>query len=41
MTYAMGDRDGARTLVANLNGDWNDFLATFTDLYEAGFRPSP
>jgi D-alanyl-D-alanine carboxypeptidase len=35
----MGDRDGNDTLVSNLNGDWNDFLATFTDLYQAHFRP--
>ncbi|MGR6917581.1 serine hydrolase domain-containing protein [[Actinomadura] parvosata] len=35
ITYAMGDRDGTRILVANLNGDWNDFLATFTALYQA------
>ncbi|GAA2216450.1 serine hydrolase domain-containing protein [Nonomuraea monospora] len=40
MTYAMGDRDGGRILVSNLNGDWNDFLATFTDLYEAQFGGS-
>lgn len=37
MTYAMGDRDGATTLVANLNGDWTDFLGTFTTLFEAVF----
>ncbi|QFY07646.1 serine hydrolase [Nonomuraea phyllanthi] len=34
VTYAMGDRQGTRTLVSNLNGDWNDFLETFTDLYD-------
>ncbi|SNT32166.1 D-alanyl-D-alanine carboxypeptidase [Streptosporangium subroseum] len=39
VTYAMGDREGNDTLVSNLNGDWNDFLATFTDLYQAHFRP--
>ncbi|MFC4533547.1 serine hydrolase domain-containing protein [Sphaerisporangium dianthi] len=38
MSYAMGDREGARTLVVNLNGDWNDFHETFSDLYEPGFR---
>ncbi|UBU09338.1 serine hydrolase domain-containing protein [Nonomuraea gerenzanensis] len=37
VTYAMGDRDGGRILVGNLNGDWNDFLATFTALYQACF----
>ncbi|WP_205315507.1 serine hydrolase domain-containing protein [Nonomuraea lactucae] len=36
-TYAMGDRQGTRTLVSNLNGDWDDFLKTFTDLFETSF----
>ncbi|MFC4591013.1 serine hydrolase domain-containing protein [Sphaerisporangium corydalis] len=39
MTYAMGDRQGTRTLVSNLNGDWNDFLPTFTDLLDTHFHP--
>ncbi|MEU4571349.1 serine hydrolase domain-containing protein [Nonomuraea sp. NPDC023979] len=38
-SFAMGDRQGHRTLVVNLNGDWNDFLKTFDDLYETAFRP--
>ncbi|GAA4196152.1 serine hydrolase domain-containing protein [Streptosporangium oxazolinicum] len=37
MSYAMGDRQGTRTLVSNLNGDWNDFLGTFTELLETRF----
>ncbi|MEW9534371.1 serine hydrolase domain-containing protein [Microbispora sp. NPDC049125] len=40
MTYAMGDREGTHTLVANLNGDWNDFATTFADLFEARFCPA-
>ncbi|WP_431907832.1 serine hydrolase domain-containing protein [Nonomuraea jabiensis] len=38
-TYAMGDRQGTHTLVANLNGDWNDFLKTFATLLETRFCP--
>lgn len=38
-TYAMGNRHGTHTLVSNLNGDWNDFLETFTNLFEARFCP--
>jgi D-alanyl-D-alanine carboxypeptidase len=37
MTYAMGARHGGHSLVANLNGDWNDHLKTFTDLYGTHF----
>ncbi|MFD1934511.1 serine hydrolase domain-containing protein [Nonomuraea mangrovi] len=40
VTYAMGDRQGAHTLVSNMNGDWNDFLKTFTKLSEARFCPA-
>ncbi|MDH2427011.1 serine hydrolase [Sphaerisporangium sp. TRM90804] len=40
-SYAMGDRQGAHLLVSNLNGDWNDYLETFTDLFETCFRPAP
>ncbi|GAA3109990.1 serine hydrolase domain-containing protein [Streptosporangium carneum] len=39
-TYAMGDRQGVHTLVSNINGDWNDFLKIFTDLYETRFCPT-
>ncbi|GAA3830904.1 serine hydrolase domain-containing protein [Sphaerisporangium flaviroseum] len=39
MSYAMGDRQGTRTLVSNLNGDWNDFLETFAQLFETSFCP--
>lgn len=37
MTYAMGDRQGGHTLVANVNGDWGDFLGTCADLFQAEF----
>lgn len=37
VTYAMGDRQGTHTLVSNMNGDWNDYLETFTRLFEARF----
>ncbi len=37
MSYAMGDRQGTRVLVSNLNGDWNDFQETFTTLFETTF----
>ncbi|WP_214410641.1 serine hydrolase domain-containing protein [Sphaerisporangium fuscum] len=40
VTYAMGDRQGHHILVTNMNGDWNDYLKTFTELYEAHFRRS-
>ncbi|MFI6325607.1 serine hydrolase domain-containing protein [Nonomuraea sp. NPDC050556] len=40
MSYAMGDRRGAHMMVSNLNGDWNDFFGTFTDLYETRFCPA-
>ncbi|MFB9680967.1 serine hydrolase domain-containing protein [Streptosporangium vulgare] len=40
MSYAMGDRQGTRVLVGNLNGDWNDFQETFTTLFETPFRPA-
>ncbi|WP_424536491.1 serine hydrolase domain-containing protein [Sphaerisporangium viridialbum] len=40
MSYAMGNRQGTHTLVSNLNGDWNDFLKTFTDLFEPLFCPA-
>ncbi|MEU8383046.1 serine hydrolase domain-containing protein [Streptosporangium sp. NPDC048865] len=40
VSYAMGDRQGGRVLVANLNGDWNDFQETFTALFEAPFCPA-
>ncbi|MFG1690379.1 serine hydrolase domain-containing protein [Nonomuraea sp. NPDC049269] len=36
-SYAMGDRQGTHTLVSNINGDWNDFLKTFTQLFETTF----
>ncbi|MGI5487734.1 serine hydrolase domain-containing protein [Microtetraspora malaysiensis] len=39
VTYVMGDRQGAHTLVSNMNGDWNDYLKTFTKLFEARFCP--
>jgi D-alanyl-D-alanine carboxypeptidase len=39
VTYAMGDRHGTRVLVANLNGDGNDFVKTFDDLYGTAFCP--
>lgn len=38
-TYAMGDRSGAHTLTANINGDWNDFHESAADLFEARFCP--
>ncbi len=37
MSYAMGDREGTRLLVSNLNGDWNDFHETFTHLFSPCF----
>lgn len=37
MSYAMGDREGTRLLVSNLNGDWNDFQETFTRLFSPSF----
>ncbi|MFI6479666.1 serine hydrolase domain-containing protein [Nonomuraea sp. NPDC050663] len=37
-TYAMGDRRATHVLVSNLNGDWNDFVGTFEDLYAAAFK---
>jgi D-alanyl-D-alanine carboxypeptidase len=37
MSYAMGDREGTRLLVSNLNGDWNDFQETFTRLFSTRF----
>jgi D-alanyl-D-alanine carboxypeptidase len=37
MSYAMGDREGIRLLVSNLNGDWNDFQETFTQLFSPCF----
>jgi D-alanyl-D-alanine carboxypeptidase len=37
MSYAMGDREGTRLLVSNLNGDWNDFHKTFTHLFSPCF----
>jgi hypothetical protein len=37
MSYAMGDRAGTRLLVSNLNGDWNDFQETFTQLFSPCF----
>jgi D-alanyl-D-alanine carboxypeptidase len=40
MSYAMGDRQGTHMLVSNLNGDWNDFFETFTDLFETIFCPA-
>ncbi|GLW13071.1 hypothetical protein Misp01_81990 [Microtetraspora sp. NBRC 13810] len=40
VTYAMGDREGTHTLVSNMNGDWNDFLETFTTLFETSFCPA-
>ncbi|WP_101785087.1 serine hydrolase domain-containing protein [Nonomuraea indica] len=40
VTYAMGDRKGAHTLVSNMNGDWNDHLKTFHQLFEARFCPA-
>ncbi|WP_206184973.1 serine hydrolase domain-containing protein [Thermoactinospora rubra] len=38
-TYAMGNRHGTDTLVSNINGDWNDFLKTFSLLLETRFCP--
>ncbi|TMR97219.1 beta-lactamase family protein [Nonomuraea basaltis] len=40
MSYAMGNRQGTHTLVSNLNGDWNDFPKTFTNLFEPSFCPA-
>ncbi|WP_283136468.1 serine hydrolase domain-containing protein [Rhizohabitans arisaemae] len=40
MSYAMGDRKGTHTLVGNLNGDWNDFVQTFTALFGTRFCPA-
>lgn len=40
MTYAMGNKSGTHAMVSNLNGDWNDFFGTFTDLYETRFCPA-
>jgi D-alanyl-D-alanine carboxypeptidase len=37
ISYAMGDRQGTHALVSNLNGDWNDFQATFERLYGTQF----
>ncbi|WP_327086293.1 beta-lactamase family protein [Nonomuraea sp. NBC_01738] len=37
VTYAMGDRDGSRLLVSNLNGDWNDFSLTLARLFDPCF----
>ncbi|NRQ40723.1 beta-lactamase family protein [Nonomuraea sp. NN258] len=37
VTYVMGDRHGNHTLVSNLNGDWSDYLGTFTKLFETRF----
>ncbi|GII32852.1 serine hydrolase domain-containing protein [Planotetraspora mira] len=39
MSYVMGNRQGTRTMVSNVNGDWSDFLETFTKLFETGFCP--
>ncbi|GII92549.1 serine hydrolase domain-containing protein [Sinosporangium siamense] len=36
-TYAMGSRRGTHRVVSNVNGDWDDPLATFTELLEARF----
>jgi len=36
-SYALGDRQGTRILVANINGDWTDFQQTSIDLLEASF----
>jgi D-alanyl-D-alanine carboxypeptidase len=38
-TYAMGGRDGRNLVVTNLNGDWNDPLATSVKLLQARFCP--
>ncbi|MFF0551840.1 serine hydrolase domain-containing protein [Streptomyces sp. NPDC004311] len=41
-TYTYGTRDGRRMLSVNVNGDWNDPIATFTDLLQAEFcAPAP
>ncbi|SEH02078.1 D-alanyl-D-alanine carboxypeptidase [Nonomuraea solani] len=34
-TYAMGSRDGKRMVVSNVNGDWGNPIATFTEVLEA------
>ncbi|MFI6793448.1 serine hydrolase domain-containing protein [Nonomuraea sp. NPDC050383] len=40
-SYAMGDRHGTHMLVSNVNGDWSDYLKTFTRLSETSFcRPA-
>ncbi|TXS22235.1 class A beta-lactamase-related serine hydrolase [Streptomyces sp. ms191] len=39
-TYTFGTRGGRRTLAVNANGDWNDPIATFTELLQSEFCPS-
>ncbi|MFB4273451.1 serine hydrolase domain-containing protein [Nonomuraea sp. GTA35] len=36
-SYAYGTRDATRMLVQNVNGDWNNPIAVFTDVLEAEF----
>ncbi|MFI6499458.1 serine hydrolase domain-containing protein [Nonomuraea typhae] len=36
-SYAYGTRDATRMLVQNVNGDWNNPIASFTDVLEAEF----
>ncbi|MEU1390896.1 MULTISPECIES: serine hydrolase domain-containing protein [unclassified Nonomuraea] len=36
-SYAYGTRDATRMLVQNVNGDWNNPIAAFTDVLEAEF----
>ncbi|MFJ3928195.1 serine hydrolase domain-containing protein [Streptomyces sp. NPDC090022] len=39
-TFTYGTRDGRRVLSVNVNGDWNDPIATFTDLLGTEFCPT-
>ncbi|GAA3678568.1 serine hydrolase domain-containing protein [Nonomuraea antimicrobica] len=39
-TYAMGSRDGRHLLVSNVNGDWDNPLATFNAALAAEFCPA-
>ncbi|MBB6345820.1 D-alanyl-D-alanine carboxypeptidase [Nonomuraea muscovyensis] len=38
-TYAMGSRNGGHLVVTNMNGDWNDPMATSVKLLQARFCP--
>ncbi|MFI9401760.1 serine hydrolase domain-containing protein [Nocardia sp. NPDC052316] len=37
-TWAMGSRDGTRTVVTHTNGDWNDPMAVFLAVLDTQFR---